>query len=157
RFNLLTNGISVWADEECPYPHGFTIEFELNVPSGQIVATDDLRPLFDILGDYDINTDEGCRLTTLAYEQIGCAHGFVGNSCPGIYKQGNKYIIANGGHDRDGEQVGSIGTDLWWYSIVDADEFKRRILGPYEQQKMRDNGDIYQAFIRESNLNTLFK
>ena len=38
-----------------------------------------------------------------------------------------------------------------------TDEFKRRILGPYEQQKMRENGDIYQAFIRESNLNTLFK
>ena len=37
------------------------------------------------------------------------------------------------------------------------DEFKRRILDPYEQQKIRDNGDIYQEFIRNSNINTLFK
>ncbi len=37
------------------------------------------------------------------------------------------------------------------------DEFKRRILDPYEQQKIRDNGDIYQEFIRDSNINTLFK
>ena len=37
------------------------------------------------------------------------------------------------------------------------DEFKRRILDPYEQQKIRDNGDVYQEFIRESNINTLFK
>ena len=36
-------------------------------------------------------------------------------------------------------------------------EFKRRILDPYEQQKIRDNGDIYQEFIRDSNINTLFK
>ncbi|KKK89467.1 hypothetical protein LCGC14_2732800 [marine sediment metagenome] len=38
-----------------------------------------------------------------------------------------------------------------------TDEFKRRILDPYEQQKIRDNGDIYQEFIRDSNINTLFK
>ncbi len=37
------------------------------------------------------------------------------------------------------------------------DEFKRRILDPYEQEKIRDNGDIYQEFIRDSNINTLFK
>lgn len=37
-----------------------------------------------------------------------------------------------------------------------ANHFEDRILKPYEQQKMRENGDIYQEFIRNTNLKTLF-
>ena len=34
-------------------------------------------------------------------------------------------------------------------------EFQRRIVGPYENKKIRDNGDIYFNFIRKHNLPTL--
>ena len=134
-FALFCDGRQIIVSTKCKYPNGFIIEFELNVPSGKIVATDDLRPHFEICGDYDINTDLGCRSTTLEYANIGCAHGFVGNSCPGIYKQKNKYIIACGYYKDDacneyvapkGKSVGGICTDLWWYSIADFDEYVRR-------------------------------
>lgn len=35
-------------------------------------------------------------------------------------------------------------------------EFYRRIVVPYEQGKIRDNGDCFQDFIRDHNLPTLF-
>ncbi len=142
ELDLLTDGQSVFTSLPCPYPDGFTIEIELNVPSGKIVAADDLREWFDIFGSFNINSSMGCRLSTEQYARIGCAHGYVGNSCPGIYQVDNsKFIIATCGHDEKaeaednendgtihpgGKRVASIVTDLWWYSLVDGDEFKRR-------------------------------
>lgn len=134
-----TDGKTIRPTTECKYPNGMTIEFELNVPSGKIVCRDDLRPLFDYYGDFNINTTLGTMQATLAMAKIGCAHGYVGNSCPGIYRQADDtYIIANGAYPKDsdyddedfiapeGERVAGICTDLWWYSLVDYDEFKKR-------------------------------
>ncbi len=135
---LMFDGERISAATECKYPDGYVYEVELNVPSGKMVVDDDLRPLFGIHGDFDINTMWGCRQTTEAYAEIGCAHGCVGNTCPGVYRQKDgKYIIANGYYKKDscededhvappGEDVQGICTDLWWYSFVDYDEFIRR-------------------------------
>lgn len=133
---LATNGTSIFAASLCPYPDGIPLEFELNVPSGVMVVANDLRPTFGFLGSYDVNKSIGCVKTTKAMEAIGCAHAFVGNTCPGVYRIGeNKFIVASRGTgegnddkpiDPPGEHVGGIITDLWWYSIVDLDEFKRR-------------------------------
>jgi hypothetical protein len=103
--------------------------FELNVPSGTLVVGNDFRGHFRILGDFDINGLEGTRKTIAAMAAIGCAHGYVGNSCPGVYQtRPDTFIIAVPGEEEEpvGTQVASICTDLWWYSIVDYDEFKRR-------------------------------
>lgn len=68
-------------------------------------------------------------------EAIGCAQAFVGNSCPGVYRVGeDEFVITRVAFDDEtdetvepkGESVASICTDLWWYSIVDLDEFNRR-------------------------------
>ncbi len=115
------------------------LTFELNVPSGTLVVGNDLRPYFDILGSYDICTPEGTVQTTKAMEQIGCAHAFVGNSCPGVYKVGpNQFTITSGGMGPRGgfvkprgQHVATIVTDLWWYTIVDGDEYKRRLSHPW--------------------------
>ena len=119
----------------CPYPNGIPLTFELNVPSGIMIVANDLRPHFDFVGDYDVNTAMGCVKTTKAMEAIGCAYAFVGNSCPGMYKTGeNTFTISCGGYDEkteediepEGVRVAGIITDLWWYAIVDVDEFERR-------------------------------
>lgn len=129
------NGKILRPTTECKYPDGMVIEFELNVPSGKIVAKDDLREWFNYYGDFNINSSIGVMQTTLEMEKIGCAYGFVGNSCPGIYRQeDDTYIIAIGAYvDEDhsdieplGKHVAGICTDLWWYSLVDYDEFRRR-------------------------------
>lgn len=140
---LETDGKTLRTVSQCPYPDGLIFDFELNVPSGKLVVANDLRPLFDFIGDYDINTLVGCMKHSLAMAEVGCAQGFVGNTCPGVYQiDDNKLTIAatglgeeddDGNIDEDdpeltppGELVASICTDLWWYAIVDYDEFVRR-------------------------------
>ena len=134
--DLCIDGVSMRPEKPCAYPKGISLSFELNVPSGVMVVANDLRPEFKVLGDYDINTRMGCVKQSLAMAKQGCAHAFVGNTCPGVYKVGkDKFVIANPIYDekrdktvlpKNWEEVASICTDLWWYSIVDADKFKRR-------------------------------
>lgn len=131
-----------------------SVTFELNVPSGVMVVANDLRPDFDFCGDYDVNTAIGCVKTTKAMEAIGCAHAFVGNSCPSMYRTGeNTFIIASTGYDKEadkniepmGVRVASIVTDLWWYSIVDADEFQRRgCQGQYDVDRVHVKPGVYR-------------
>lgn len=110
------------------------IEFELNVPSGSMVFSDSL-PGFRIFGDFDVNTKDGLIRQTMAMARIGCAHGFVGNSYPGVYRIDDKtLVVANVPFNEDtgepqnypGEFLGTIITDLWWYSFADGDEYNRR-------------------------------
>lgn len=122
------------------------VEFELNVPSGKIVVANDLRPWFPIDEKWsDIMTRDGVVEHTLTYAQVGLAHAYVQNSCPSVFRDTHRpdlYTI--GVHDAEtwdstiqayvpnpepcpwGEEVASITTRLWWYSICDADEFQRR-------------------------------
>lgn len=126
---LESDGKTIRPNTPCLYPLGVVIEIELNVPSGKMVAKDDLRQWFDIYGDFNINTIVGVVKTTEHMAKIGCAHGFVGNSCPGIYQLSkSRFFIGTIGsyHGQRGKQIAGIDTDLWWYSIVDYDEFKRR-------------------------------
>lgn len=113
---------------------GLKIEFELNVPSGSMIFSDSL-PGFRIFGDFDINTKNGLIKQTMAMARIGCAHGFVGNSCPGVYRVDDKTLIvasvpfdecAGKSKNSPGEFLGTIVTDLWWYSFADGGEYERR-------------------------------
>ncbi len=121
----------------CSIRSGDPFTFELNVPSGLLVMQADLREFFYAPTDqFDITCYAGCRATTRAYENIGCAHAYVGNSCPGVYRlpggDGNTFLIGNvNGEEHEDEfqlenVVRTIGGDLWWFSIADADEYVRR-------------------------------
>ena len=110
----------------------FTTIFET---SGKIIVENDLRSFFQEGEDFDINATKGIVQTMEFYAKQGMLHGFVGNSCPGIFlseKHGQIDIGAN--HDEDYEtvlpddsyeQITSVCTDLWWYSIVDLEHFKK--------------------------------
>lgn len=128
---IATDGLNFWVADPCECPEEGPIEFELNVPSGSIVYADNLSPAFHVLGMHNINTRLGLIRTTLDHAAIGCAHGYVGNSCPGIYQKdgkGDRFVIGDRklGYRKKHIRVGSICTDLWWYSLADADEFFRR-------------------------------
>lgn len=146
-FDLETNGEEVRiAGAPCPYPKGLPpTEWELNVPSGKLVVANDLREVFPLPEDedFDINGVLGCRQTALAYAANGLSHAFVGNTSPGVFRcKDGTYKIANppdedewNGKDWvkikpkpkfDGKRLAGICTDLWWYSICDEAEFKRR-------------------------------
>jgi len=129
--------------DPCPYSNGIHSVFELNVPSGKLVVANDLRTWFPCDDSRDINSTFGCHLTTLDYAGVGMAHGYVGNSSPGVYSAGSdSFVIGNydeGIWDPEsqdyvpnpepspwGEELTQICTDLWWYSIVDLAELVRR-------------------------------
>lgn len=140
-----------WNDEEfrdgtlfthkdpCQYPDGFTTVVEIPVPSGQMVAIDDLRPLFDE-GDGDGSRsalDDHTGIVSTA--ALGWFFGPVGNSCPGIYRMGpdKLAIVSPEMYDKDGEEtdpnppdedrVAWITTDTWRCSVVDGDAYKKRL------------------------------
>lgn len=133
--HLETDGSVIRVAAPCKCSSGGTIEFELNVPSGVMVYADDFRPLFDIQGDFSLNYKLGKIKQSIAMARIGCANGFVGNSCPSIFKVNETtFVVGNAEIDKTtdewinppGEKIGSITTDTWSYSFVDAHEYKRR-------------------------------
>jgi len=152
KMQFAFDGKSIAANEKCKYPQGInSYSIELDIPSGKMIFANDLRNWFKVQGNFNINHDIGCLLTTLAYEKVGMAHGFVSNTCPGVYKIDNKSLNISSKcmeeywdekakewlpYDDEhlaknsipGDYVGSICTDLWWYCIVDFDDFKYRFL-----------------------------
>ncbi len=72
---------------------------------------------------------------TRAYENIGCAHATVGNRPCGLYRLASEpaplFLLADltmeeNVSDLFGEPLASMDTSIWWYTIVDADEYVRR-------------------------------
>jgi hypothetical protein len=135
------NGKTFRLSEKCPRPDGIKIvETELDLRSGKVVVANDLRGYFDdenVETDFYVNEKIGILRTTEAYASLGMAHAFVGNTCPGVYRiNDKKFTVSNGIYDwededknvkPEGEQVASICTDLWWYSICDYNVFKDKV------------------------------
>ncbi len=122
----------------CPYPDGFTSVITLAVPSGTIIVSDDLRPVYNWseTGLTSYNSLLGQHQVIAAMAKAGCAYGPVGNSCPGLYRTGtDTYVIASPGYDPESDQeilpadwtrLAGIITDLWAYSIADFADWKAR-------------------------------
>ncbi|MCX4682353.1 hypothetical protein OG413_45040 [Streptomyces sp. NBC_01433] len=133
---------SVEVQDPCPYPNGITTDITLIVPSGKLLVTDDLRPVYDWQDDAaaDYNTALGQAQVVEAMAAIGCAYGPVRNSCPGLYRTGpDSYIIASPRCDEDDNPslpedtcLASICTDLWAYSIADFEHWKAQGGNPDE-------------------------
>lgn len=133
------------AETACAYPGGLKpYRVLVNVPSGKIVFANDLRDLIvcDDPEGASVNYQIGQKLVTEAYGRTGLAHVFVGNSCPGVFRDGDALVVANRWIDEesdideetyarldaelDAKRLGSICTDLWWYSAMDHDHFLTR-------------------------------
>jgi len=131
--------------------HKDNVYWLLNVPSGQIVIANDLRDLFNGKGGdkFYINNHDELIQYMLWWAEQGMAHGFTGNTCPGVHAlKGDTYSICNyEPEDYDGwreeeiqgpycnpyiprpkeaKEVASICTDLWWFSIMDKAEYDKR-------------------------------
>jgi len=116
------------------------LKVAIDVPSGKLICGNDFReqyPVDPVDGKFNINEKVGIKLTTEAYAKVGMFHGFVGNSCPSLYVKDNTINILNAGWNKKtdkqkrvpkqfGKRVGSICTDLWWYSVADYDDFIKR-------------------------------
>jgi hypothetical protein len=122
----------------CPYPDGITVVTRLEVPSGSVIVSDDLRPVYDWdeseVGDYNAVAGQAQAIRAMAAR--GCAYGPVGNTSPTLYKTGEgTYVIATPAYDEDSDtevrpkgwtERAWVCTDLWAYSIADYDDWKSR-------------------------------
>lgn len=163
------DGNKIEVDTVCRYPGGIkSMNMELNCPSGKLVFANDLRRYFKVIGDWDINKQIGILKTFKSYEAVGMAYGFVGNSCPGVYRVDNQHLTISSSApvsfwDAEaevyvdyteeeiatmspaGEDVGSICTDLWWYSVVDYDDLVNRLDSKNVELFIKNNCDVVEV------------
>lgn len=129
-------GDAIHVEDPCLYPDGITTKITLAVPSGKLLVSDDLRPVYNWSRE-----DLACYNTTLGQAQaieamaaIGCAYGPASNCSLGLYRTGqDRYIVASPSIDFDNDEVQSppeetrmahICTDLWAYSIADFEHWR---------------------------------
>jgi hypothetical protein len=121
----------------CKYPGGLKPwAVEIDVPSGKLVFRNDMRKLFPKQEkNVSVNNTLGIKTTEEFHATNGMFHVFVGNTCPGIYQMPNGNVIVGRLFDEDepikdkykeAKKLGSICTDLWWFSACDYDEFVKR-------------------------------
>lgn len=134
RFQVAGNVVEVL--DPCPYPNGITTKITLSVPSGKLIVTDSLRPVYwwdrrAIAADY--NSTLGQAQAVEAMAALGCAFGPILHGA-GLYRTGpDRYIIANPDLDEDDNPslpedtcLADITADLWAYSIADFEHWKAR-------------------------------
>jgi hypothetical protein len=141
------------AKTECPYPEGIITRTTLSVPSGKIIVTDDLRPIYDSgnewanprgvlkeppLASYNSILGQSQMIHEMA--AMGCAYGPVLNTSPALYRTGpdDTYILGNF-YSTDEEdyatdrytpegyvELAHICTGIWAYSIADFEDWRSR-------------------------------
>jgi hypothetical protein len=131
-------------NEKCKFPEGIKkINLKLNVPSGKMVIANDLRKWFSSPFDHlNVNSDKGKFDTSKLYESVEMIHCYIGNSCPNVFQldSSSLFICENKYEFTEfGKKLGQICTDLWWYCIVDYENFKTKFL-----EKNESTNDFYK-------------
>lgn len=125
---LESNGTCLRAKDPCPNPDGIVSEAILKVPSGKMIIQDDLIDLCPSDIRRDPNRVWGCHLEFLAYAKISMIHGFVGNTCPGVYRKSDGTYVIGNFEAPPGVQVAGVTTDLWAYSVMDYEKARQRAI-----------------------------
>lgn len=140
--DFYTDGFKIWPSRSCPIPDGIHLKVQVPIPSGRIMVGNDFRDEFRVEDD-DFYVNEASEIARCIqeYAKVGMFHFFVGNTCPGVYRKDddpNHLIVANPAFDESDDeeedesiegfqsQEASVCTDLWWVSMVDADEAEKR-------------------------------
>lgn len=150
-FELIDNAV-------CKYSEGFPeFSVQINVPSGKLVFGNDFRNLITIDDDdaHDINHVQGKIKYSKNNADAGLVLLFVGNTCPSVFKKDDQLLIMNQEYDHEIDDykedptlqnLGSICTDLWWFSAMDYDHFM------IAQEELRnDDPDSYEEIEFDNN------
>jgi hypothetical protein len=128
-----------YIDSPCAVTDGITTVTRLNVPSGKIIVSTDLRPVYDGYNHEErpsYGSTLGVALTVEAFGEQGCAFGFVGDAWPDLYQTGEtSYVLANCPWDDDFDapqapggwkMLAGVSGAVWSYSIADYADWKAR-------------------------------
>jgi hypothetical protein len=131
---------SAHIDTPCTQTDGITVTTRLNVPSGKLIVSTDLRPVYDGYGneatDPAYDSTLGLARTVERFAAQGCAFGFVGDNWPDLYRTGeNTYVLASPAYDEDAdeplapkgwEKLADVTGAVWSYSLADYEDWKAR-------------------------------
>ncbi|MEV4116327.1 hypothetical protein [Nonomuraea sp. NPDC049695] len=127
---------AVLVQDPCPFPDGLSVTITLPVPSGRLLVSDDLRPVYDFdrTGMASLNTALGKAQAAEAMEKLGCAFGSTLNCHLGLYPTGEgTYVIATPSYTEDvhprfpdSADLANICTDLWAFSLADYSDWQKR-------------------------------
>jgi hypothetical protein len=147
--------VKLVAKSACALTEGVPMVIELEVPSGKIIVTDSLGPVFDFdLLNYNSKAGQAEAQAIMATQ--GCAYGPVGNSSPSLVRvggvQSDSFIISNFDEELKpgdegyvvGEQLADICTDLWAYSIADLDHFVATARAKFEAAGEAERVELLQ-------------
>lgn len=130
------DGKTIKVKNPCNYPNGYPpFSIELNIPSGELCFANSFKvPEWNDIRDLSYGPVENFREMKF-YAKHGVCQAFCGNSCPSVFRDGDKFYIANELYDNEhenvidappGEKIGSICTDLWAWSVIDAKKLKNQ-------------------------------
>lgn len=134
---------------------------DITFPTGHLLIADWLHiPAFIKAGrakDFDFNCDRGKREAVKWYaEELGLAHVFVGNTCPGVLKYSGGFVVGPLVYDEETDdtvapagttEIGSICTDLWWATITD----RETVLGILTRKMSREAAETELAAYLKKN------
>jgi hypothetical protein len=154
------DGLGLRAQSDCLLPSGITTSISLDVPSGRIIVTDDLRPIYDVPDEYSddtpgYNSAAGQALHVEKMAAIGCAYGPVQNTSPSLVRTiEDHYVIVSFDSESEadafsGDPIARICTGLWAYSIADFDDFLRRAKALLELGSDDDRGGDLFAWVAD--------
>lgn len=122
-------------DNKCPKPeqNQKNIKVKLQVPSKKIVILNSLKEFIkeERPNKYEVsvNSTLGVIQETQFYENMNIGLLYVSNTSPNIYRGDREIIISNLNEEnrllKTYTKVGSICTDLWWYTVLDYNLFKK--------------------------------
>lgn len=144
QFTVVEDGdgkpVSLHATSECSLPDGLKTIVDLAVPSGILVVSDDLRPVYGRdstpRGEHPgYNSVAGQAHAIRDMAAQGCAYGpaFFG---PSLVRTGkDRYVIASiDTESQPGEEeylagvvVAKVSTNLWAYSIADFQDWRTKL------------------------------
>lgn len=123
---------------------------DIHVPSGRLIFLDWPRggrgkELLEHLDEgKSINSFKGQVERSQRYAGVNVFHFFVGNTCPGVYKDGDTVLIGRPLWDEEEEEIpftatavkkGSVCTDLWWVTAFDASVYEELLIQKFGKSK----------------------
>lgn len=128
-----------YIDTPCQQTGGITVTTRLNVPSGKIIVSTDLRPAYNGYGtpeDPAYDSTLGLAQTVERFAEQGCAFGFVGDNWPNLYRTGEgTYVLASPAYDEEADdlvtpegwaELTDVCGAVWSYSLADYEDWQKR-------------------------------
>lgn len=136
--------------EDCPIDPKLPYSVEIDIPSGEMVVSNHLSPLFEEIKDRhsegkSINHLWGRKTCTEEYAKQGYIEMNIGNCSCRLYKMNkdsSKFVMGESDCVRGRNEVANVCTDFWGYGIADHELAKKNGLAQMTKERPHQSFDI---------------